>query len=167
MVVGEAPGASEDAQGIPFIGSAGEMLNRALEANEFSREDLVVTNAVKCRPPDNRDPEPEEFEACSEYLYREILDIEPVAVLTLGNSGLYAMTEEKGITAKHGIWQRVDIDGEMEVLLMPTFHPAYVLYDRTRWFDFLEDVTDFLAVGAYALDHGIDEAWRYATPVAD
>jgi len=105
MFIGEAPGANEDATGMPFVGRAGQMLTRTLESNGISRDDVFISNVVKCRPPENRDPTPKEIEACSPFLYEQIDLINPAMVCALGR---YAAAAVLGrpvkITQEHGIW---------------------------------------------------------------
>ena len=124
MFVGEAPGAEEDRQGKPFVGRAGKLLDRLLEEIGLSREDTFVANVLKCRPPGNRDPLPEEIEECSPYLFRQVALIEPLVVCTLGNFSTKLLTgESTGITKLHGRPQTRELGG-LAVQLYPIFHPA-------------------------------------------
>ena len=127
MFVGEAPGAEEDRQGKPFVGRAGKLLDRLLGEIGLSRDQTFVANVLKCRPPGNRDPLPEEIEECSPYLFRQVALIEPLVVCTLGNFSTKLLTgEPTGITKVHGRPQRRELGG-LAVQLYPIFHPAAAL----------------------------------------
>jgi uracil-DNA glycosylase family 4 len=122
--VGEGPGADEDAQGFPFVGKAGQLLDRMIEAMGFTRDDVYVCNIVKCRPPDNRKPEPEEMAACIPYLHEQLELVDPEVIVALGATavqGLFATSE--GITRLRGRWKLY----RGRVPVMPTFHPAFLL----------------------------------------
>jgi len=123
MFVGEGPGRNEDLQGVPFVGAAGQLLNRLLEEVDLRREDVYIANVVKCRPPGNRDPKPDEIEACKGYLAGQIQLIDPDVVSTLGNFATkLLLKQEMGITRLRGHaypwWNRT---------VVPTFHPAAAL----------------------------------------
>jgi len=123
MFVGEGPGKNEDLQGVPFIGAAGQLLNRLLEEIDLRREDVYIANVVKCRPPGNRDPRPDEIEACKGFLADQIRLIDPDVVSTLGNFATkLLLKQETGITRLRGRaypwWNRT---------VVPTFHPAAAL----------------------------------------
>lgn len=124
MFVGEGPGADEDAQGEPFVGRAGQLLDRIIGAMGLSRPEVYIGNVVKCRPPGNRDPEPEEQETCLPFLRRQIEIIKPEVIVTLGRVPLMALIGERvpGITRVRGNWYSYE-----GIPLMPTFHPAYLL----------------------------------------
>jgi DNA polymerase len=127
MFVGEAPGANEDQQGLPFVGRAGKLLDELLAEVGLERGDVFVTNVICCRPPGNRDPLPEEIDACKPYLYRKIELIEPKVVCTLGNFATKLLTgDPTGITKVHGRPQRREV-GDRGVILFPLFHPAAAL----------------------------------------
>jgi len=127
MFVGEAPGAEEDRQGLPFVGRAGGLLNELLAGIGLKREDVFVANVLKCRPPGNRDPQPVEIETCQPYLYRQVDLIEPRVVATLGNFATKLLTGSRvGITKVRGTVQVHDIGGRT-VFLMPLLHPAAAL----------------------------------------
>ncbi len=127
MFVGEAPGASEDQQGLPFVGRAGQLLNQLLEEIGIARQEVFITNVICCRPPGNRDPSPEEIEACKPYLYKKIELIEPKIICTLGNFATKLLTgDQTGITKVHGRPQQREVAGRM-LLLFPIFHPAAAL----------------------------------------
>lgn len=131
LFVGEGPGRDEDLQGRPFVGKAGELLDRMIGALGLRREDTYIANVVKCRPPDNRTPSPEEASACLGYLHRQIELIQPAVIVTLGATPLRELAGvSAGITRVRGQWQRVRV-GAREIPLMPTFHPAYVLRQYT------------------------------------
>jgi uracil-DNA glycosylase family 4 len=128
MFVGEAPGFHEDQQGIPFVGQAGKLLDRLLEGIGLTRAEVYVANVLKCRPPGNRDPQPDEIEQCEPYLFRQIELIRPKVVATLGNFATKLLSgKPTGITRVHGIEQETTIGGS-RVLLYPLFHPAAALY---------------------------------------
>ena len=128
MFVGEAPGANEDLQGLPFVGQAGRLLSQLLEQIGMSREDVFICNTLKCRPPNNRDPHPEEIEACSEYLHRQVALVAPNVICTLGNFATKLLRgEPTGISRLHGRAE-VRTVGERAVRLYPLYHPAAALY---------------------------------------
>jgi DNA polymerase len=140
MFVGEAPGFHEDKQGVPFVGAAGKLLAKLLEGIGLTRDEVYIANVLKCRPPGNRDPLPEEIEACEGHLFRQIELIQPKVVATLGNFATKLLSgRPDGITKVHGREQRVRLGGN-EVLLYPIFHPAAALY-TPRMLEVLE--TDF------------------------
>jgi DNA polymerase len=127
MFVGEAPGAQEDLQGLPFVGRAGQLLNQCLEEIGITRSDVFITNVICCRPPGNRDPLPEEIEVCKPYLYKKIALIEPKVICTLGNFATKLLTgNPAGITKQHGRPQAREV-GNRVVQLFPLFHPAAAL----------------------------------------
>jgi uracil-DNA glycosylase family 4 len=134
--VGEGPGADEDAQGLPFVGPAGQLLDRMIAAMGIERDDVYVCNIVKCRPPKNRTPEPEEMSACMPYLTEQLALVEPQVIVALGKTavqGLFGTAE--GITRIRGRWRLY----QGRVAVMPTFHPAYLLRNpaakREVWAD--------------------------------
>jgi DNA polymerase len=128
MFVGEAPGFHEDKQGFPFVGQAGKLLDRLLEGIGLSRRDVYVANVIKCRPPGNRDPQPDEIEACESHLFRQIELIEPVLIATLGNFATKLLSgKPHGITRVHGTPQQATVGGR-RVTLYPIYHPAAALY---------------------------------------
>jgi uracil-DNA glycosylase len=128
MFVGEAPGFHEDQQGVPFVGQAGKLLERLLEGIGLTRADVFVANVLKCRPPGNRDPMPEEIAACEPHLFHQIELIEPTLVATLGNFATKLLSgKPAGITRVHGYEQEVTL-GTRSVLLYPIYHPAAALY---------------------------------------
>jgi uracil-DNA glycosylase len=128
MFVGEAPGFHEDKQGIPFVGQAGKLLEKLLAAIGLERSDVYIANVLKCRPPGNRDPQPDEIEACESHLFRQIELIEPTVVATLGNFATKLLSgRPTGITRVHGQEQETTI-GSRQVLLYPLYHPAAALY---------------------------------------
>jgi DNA polymerase len=127
MFVGEAPGAEEDRQGLPFVGRAGQLLNQLLGEIGMSRDDVWICNVLKCRPPGNRDPQPIEIETCQPYLYRQVELIEPLVIATLGNFATKLLTGSRaGITKVRGTPQSHEIAGR-PLLLMPLLHPAAAL----------------------------------------
>jgi uracil-DNA glycosylase len=128
MFVGEAPGFHEDKQGFPFVGQAGKLLDKLLAGIGLTRSDVYIANVLKCRPPGNRDPQPDEIELCEGYLFRQIEAIEPKLVATLGNFATKLLSgKQLGITRVHGQEQEVTLGGR-NVLLYPLYHPAAALY---------------------------------------
>jgi DNA polymerase len=128
MFVGEAPGFHEDKQGYPFVGSAGKLLDRLLEGIGLTRGDVYIANVLKCRPPGNRDPQPDEIEACESHLFRQIELIEPKLISTLGNFATKLLSGKPlGITRVHGKAQDAVLGGR-PVTLYPIYHPAAALY---------------------------------------
>lgn len=132
MFVGEGPGRDEDLHGRPFVGKAGELLDKMIGAIGLRRDQTYIANVVKCRPPDNRTPTPEEARACLGYLRRQIELIRPAVIVTLGATPLRELVGvSEGITRVRGQWKRVVV-GNREIPVMPTFHPAYVLRQYTQ-----------------------------------
>jgi uracil-DNA glycosylase family 4 len=128
MFVGEAPGANEDKQGLPFVGQAGRLLDTLLEEIGLARGDVFIANVLKCRPPGNRDPLPQEIDACQDYLFRQLELIEPRVVCTLGNFSTKLLRgDPTGITRLHGR-EEVRRIGPRRVRLFPIYHPAAALY---------------------------------------
>ena len=128
MFVGEAPGFHEDQQGVPFVGQAGKLLERLLAGIGLERREVYIANVIKCRPPGNRDPQPEEIEACESYLFRQVELIQPRVVATLGNFATKLLSgKPTGITRVHGQEQETTV-GHRRVLLYPLYHPAAALY---------------------------------------
>ena len=128
MFVGEAPGKNEDEQGLPFVGQAGKLLDRLLGEIGLTRADVFIANVLKCRPPGNRDPHPEEIENCQDYLLRQVELIEPRVICTLGNFATKLLrADPTGITRLHGR-DEVRVIGTRAVRLYPIFHPAAALY---------------------------------------
>ena len=131
MFVGEAPGAREDEQGIPFVGAAGKLLGELLTEIGLTREDVFIANVLKCRPPGNRDPLPAEIGNCSDYLMRQVELIAPRVICTLGNFATKLLRGEPvGISKLHG-QAEIRVIGERAVRLYPLFHPAAALYTRS------------------------------------
>jgi uracil-DNA glycosylase len=128
MFVGEAPGFHEDQQGVPFVGQAGKLLDKLLAGIDLTRADVFVANVLKCRPPGNRDPMPDEIATCEPHLFKQIELIEPKLVATLGNFATKLLSgKPAGITRVHGVEQEVTL-GPRTVLLYPIYHPAAALY---------------------------------------
>lgn len=124
MLIGEAPGRNEDLKGRPFVGRAGDLLDRLLKSSDMSREDVFITNVVKCRPPENRDPRSGEISTCRPYLDRQINLIEPKVIGTLGNHATKALLDVTGISEIHG--KIFMLEGKKVV---PLYHPAAGLYN--------------------------------------
>jgi DNA polymerase len=130
MFVGEAPGRSEDEQGLPFVGQAGRLLSELLADIGLERSEVFVVNTLKCRPPGNRDPLPQEIANCQDYLFRQLELIQPKVVCTLGNFATKLLrAEPTGITRLHGR-PEVRVVGPRAVRLYPLYHPAAALYTR-------------------------------------
>ena len=143
MFVGEAPGADEDAQGKPFVGRAGQLLTKIIEAIGMKREEVLIGNVNRCRPPGNRQPTLEEAAICRPFLFREIAAVQPEVIVVLGNTALRNLLEvREGITRVRGQFQNF-----RGIKVMPTFHPAYLLRDPSKkketWED-LKKVRDYL-----------------------
>ena len=153
MFVGEAPGFHEDQQGVPFVGQAGKLLDKLLGGIGLTRADVFVVNVLKCRPPGNRDPQPEEIASCEPHLFRQIELIQPKLVATLGNFATKLLSgKPAGITRVHGYEQEVTL-GARTVLLYPLYHPAAALYTPSM-LKVLEE--DFARIPAL-LDRAVDE----------
>ncbi len=143
MFVGEAPGADEDAQGLPFVGRAGQLLTKIIEAIEMKREEVYICNILKCRPPENRNPESDEIASCEPFLFRQIASIKPRVICALGTFGAQTLLRTKEpISRLRG--QFMDYRGAK---LMATFHPAYLLRNpnekRKVWED-VQKIRDYL-----------------------
>jgi DNA polymerase len=143
MFIGEAPGYHEDRQGEPFVGAAGQLLTRMLGEIGLRREDVYIANVLRCRPPGNRDPLPDEIEACTPWLIETISLVQPAVIVTLGNFATkFVLSTQRGITSMRGAvyeWHGRRV--------IPTFHPAAILHgggERSRQFQDLRD--DFLLV---------------------
>ena len=145
VFVGEGPGADEDLKGEPFVGEAGQVLNRIISAMELKREDVYICNVVKCRPPGNRDPETDEISACSPFLLRQIQSVKPEAIVALGKFAAQTLLDTKEPISKlRGKFR--DFHG---VPLMPTFHPSFLLRkqgegDMESFWDVWDDMTQVL-----------------------
>jgi DNA polymerase len=144
MFVGEAPGREEDAQGVPFVGAAGQLLSKIIEAMGMNREDVFIVNTVLCRPPDNRNPEADEVASCRPFLREQIRLVAPRVIVTLGTFAAQAVLEtDEPISRLRGRWQAAH-----GARVMPTFHPAYLLrspqHKKEVWAD-MQSVRDYLA----------------------
>jgi DNA polymerase len=143
MLIGEAPGAEEDKQGLPFVGAAGELLTKIIQAMDLRREDIYIANILKCRPPGNRDPQPDEVAACRGFLERQIELIQPKVIVALGRIAAQALLgNESPIGQMRGQWYRIH-----GVPAMVTYHPAALLRNqglkRPTWED-MQQVRDRL-----------------------
>jgi DNA polymerase len=150
MFIGEAPGANEDLQGLPFVGQAGKLLDKLLGEIGMQRSDVWICNVLKCRPPNNRDPQPNEIASCEDYLFRQVALIEPTVICTLGNfSTKLLRADPAGISRLHGQAETRTI-GTRAVRLYPLYHPAAALYTpsmlETLRTDFRR-IPDLLALG--------------------
>ncbi|MGC9219976.1 MAG: uracil-DNA glycosylase [Solirubrobacteraceae bacterium] len=151
MFIGEAPGATEDLQGLPFVGQAGKLLDQLLGEIGMARAEVFIANTVKCRPPGNRDPHPHEIEACSHFLFRQLDLIAPTVVCTLGNFATKLLRNDvTGISQCHGQAEIITI-GTRAVRLFPLYHPAAALYAPST-LDLLradfQRIPEILALGA-------------------
>ena len=136
LFVGEAPGEQEDLTGTPFVGRAGQLLNKFLDAVEIPREDVYIANILKCRPPQNRDPLPAEEAACIGYLREQVKLLQPRVIVCLGRiSAMKLIKEDFRITKEHGVW--FEKNG---YLMTAVYHPAYLLRDPRKKEDMLEDM---------------------------
>jgi uracil-DNA glycosylase len=151
MFVGEAPGASEDEQGVPFVGRAGKLLEQLLSEVGMARSEVFICNVLKCRPPGNRDPLPVEIDNCQDYLHRQVELIQPSVICTLGNFSTKLLRDDPtGITRLHGQPEVLTL-GSRAVRLYPIFHPAAALYTPRMLETLREDFTrlpELLALGA-------------------
>ena len=139
LVVGEGPGYDEDVTGRPFVGAAGQLLDKMLSAISLSRAtNCYIANVVKCRPPNNRTPEADEFAICRKYLDSQIKILKPTLILALGNTAMQALTGYSGITKLHGIFFMVN-----GIPVMPTYHPSALLRDVSKKRDAWEDLKVF------------------------
>ncbi|HCZ33423.1 MAG TPA: uracil-DNA glycosylase [Holophagaceae bacterium] len=155
MFVGEGPGRDEDQAGRPFVGKAGELLDKMIVAIGLRREDTYIANIVKCRPPDNRTPTSDEARACLGYLRRQIELIQPAVIVTLGATPLRELLGiSEGITRVRGQWKRLQMGGR-EIPVMPTFHPAYVLRQYTQ--DVRRSVWEDLKAAKAWVDKGAED----------
>ncbi len=154
MFIGEGPGAEEDRQGLPFVGPAGELLTKIIRAIGLSREQVYITNIVKCRPPDNRNPQPDEAAACRRYLERQIELVQPRVLVLLGRVAAQTLLgDEQPLGRMRGRWYRVrDVDTRV------TYHPAALLrresFKRPTWED-MQEVRDRLQGRAAGEDTGL------------
>jgi uracil-DNA glycosylase len=141
MFIGEAPGRDEDVKGEPFVGRAGQLLTDIIKAMKLSREQVYIANVIKCRPPENRNPEPDELDACRPYIQRQVRLIQPRVIVTLGKFGLQSLTEKSySISSVRGQW--LEYDG---IKLMPTYHPAYLLRTPSAKKDVWADMKKVMA----------------------
>jgi uracil-DNA glycosylase len=141
MFVGEAPGRDEDLKGEPFVGRAGQLLTDIIKAMRLTRDDVYIANVIKCRPPENRNPEIDELDACRPFIRRQIELIRPKVIVTLGRFGLQSLTGTGySISAVRGQW--LEYDG---IRLMPTYHPAYLLRNPSEKKDVWSDMKKVMA----------------------
>ena len=148
MFIGEAPGADEDKQGEPFVGRAGKLLTEIIKAMKYTRVDVYIANVLKCRPPGNRNPAPDEVETCSPYLLRQIELIQPKVIVALGSFAAQMLLDTKtGITALRGRFHQYALAEQQDnaPVIMPTFHPAYLLRNPNAKRDVWEDMQQVMA----------------------
>jgi DNA polymerase len=142
MFVGEAPGADEDIQGIPFVGRAGQLLTKIIEAIGLTREDVYIANVIKCRPPENRNPEPDEVESCEPFLFRQIETIKPKVIVALVTFAAKALLKTQDPISR----LRGRVFEFRGAKLIPTFHPAFLLRSPERKRDVWEDMKKVRAI---------------------
>ena len=136
MLIGEGPGVDEDRLGEPFVGKAGKLMNLAFQTIGLKREEVYIANIVKCRPPNNRNPEQDEANSCMNYLRNQVILVKPKIIVLLGSVALKnILGQEYGITASRGKW--IEKKG---IKYMPTWHPAALLRDETKKIDFIKDL---------------------------
>lgn len=153
LIVGEAPGKNEDLQGRPFVGAAGKFLDELLVHAQLQREDIFIANVLKCRPPSNRNPRPEEIEACADFLREQTRAIDPWVIVTLGNFATqFILKTGAGITHLRGTLQQTG-----RFIVMPVYHPAAAIYDRSKR-DVL--IADFEQIGRVVRDRMTAEQTR-------
>ncbi len=141
MFIGEAPGRDEDLKGEPFVGRAGQLLTDIIKAMKLTRDDVYIANVIKCRPPENRNPDPDELEECRPFIRRQIEIIRPKVIVTLGKFALQSLMERSyAITAARGQW--LEYNG---VKVMPTYHPAYLLRNPAAKKDVWNDMKKVMA----------------------
>jgi DNA polymerase len=136
MFVGEAPGADEDVQGIPFVGRAGQLLTKIIEAIDLKRDDVYIANVIKCRPPDNRNPEPDEVDTCEPFLFQQIDAVKPRVIVALGTFAARVLLKTQDPISR----LRGRIYQFRGAKLIPTFHPAFLLRSPDRKRDVWEDM---------------------------
>ncbi len=139
LFIGEGPGKDEDLQGKPFVGAAGKFLTTLIESIGLTREDVYITNVVKCRPPENRDPFPEEISACWPFLIRQIKAIEPLVIVTLGRHSMGRFLPDLKISEAHGCPKLYKGIWSEKQVYIPLYHPAAALYDPRKREVLLED----------------------------
>ena len=141
MFVGEAPGADEDTEGMPFVGKSGQLLDKMIAAMGWSRQSVYIANVLKCRPPDNRDPRADEVDACQPFLAKQIDAIRPKVIVTLGKPAAHLILETKAtISSLRGHWHEY-----RGIRVMPTFHPAYLLRDPRKKKEAWSDLQQVMA----------------------
>jgi len=162
MFIGEAPGRNEDLQGRPFVGAAGKLLTELLSSIGLTRDEVYITNVIKCRPPNNRDPKKEEIETCSQYLDEQIALIKPKIIVTLGRHSTRYILEKAGYKVKSIMAIRGKVHevvlGDLRVKVLPTLHPAAALYNPAlrslleKDFQLLMSLAKKKALGQVSLD---------------
>ena len=142
MFVGEAPGADEDVQGVPFVGRAGQLLTKIIEAINLTRDDVYIANVIKCRPPQNRNPEPDEVQTCEPFLFQQIDIIKPKVIVALGKFAAQSLLKTtEPITRIRGREYKY-----RDAILMPTYHPAYLLRNPSSKREVWEDMKRVRAI---------------------
>jgi DNA polymerase len=136
MFIGEAPGHDEDVQGIPFVGRAGQLLTKIIEAIGLTRDDVYIANVIKCRPPENRNPEPDEVASCEPFLFRQVQAIQPRVIVALGTFAAQTLLRTNDPISR----MRGKLFSYGDARLIPTFHPAYLLRSPERKRDVWEDM---------------------------
>jgi DNA polymerase len=163
MFVGEAPGRDEDLQGEPFVGRAGQLLNKIIEAMKLQRRDVYIANVVKCRPPENRNPAPDEIQTCEPFLLKQIEVIKPKIIVCLGTFATQTLLQSdskiSGLRGRFQPWPNARVKGSFEtgipensIKVMPTFHPAFLLRNPQMKKEVWEDMKKVMAELAGGLD---------------
>jgi len=161
LFIGEGPGFHEDKQGRPFVGPSGQLLQELLKSINLKREDVFITNVVKCRPPDNRDPLPAEIDACNDYLDRQIAAIQPLVIVTLGRHSMAKFFSGEKISAIHGRPRKKD-----GYICIPMFHPAAALRTESYKIALREDFKKIPVALAEAERQGAEVSAKPAVPAS-
>jgi len=161
LFIGEGPGFHEDKQGRPFVGPSGQLLQELLKSINLKREDVFITNVVKCRPPDNRDPLPSEIDACNDYLDRQIAAIQPLVIVTLGRHSMAKFFSGEKISAIHGRPRKKD-----GYICIPMFHPAAALRTESYKIALREDFKKIPVALAEAERQGAEVSAKPAVPAS-
>lgn len=142
MFVGEAPGAEEEQQGLPFVGPSGKLLEEALFNLQWNKDNVYITNVVKVRPPDNRAPSIDEINSWQPFLFKEVLEVSPLLIITMGATAIRAFDDNRKVTLHNGQLFSMNVLGH-KTLVAPVFHPSYVVrgyYKREQWFNTLQKI---------------------------
>jgi uracil-DNA glycosylase len=162
MFIGEAPGRDEDIKGIPFVGRAGQLLTKMIEAIGLRREDVYIANVIKCRPPENRNPEPDEVAACEPFLFRQVETIDPTVIVALGTFAAQALLKTQDSISR----LRGRVYKYRGAQLIPTFHPAYLLRSPDRKRDAWEDLKKAKALLDKSSTEGVERKAEEVGPTS-